>query len=202
MVGPGGQSSIPADRSFAKSRRVLRFAAPKGGDKIEAVVLDGTVDADPREDCETVIVHGERGIGCDFCALDTFRNAEVFIEGELTFFACDAFGASQVLPGGGIICTLAHRETPFDMTAEEWSDTREMLERAKSVLDERLSPDGYNLIWNVKPDGGQEVAHVHLHIIPRFHDEPFAGRGARWHLKQAENRRPDPLAQGSGFAVS
>lgn len=147
-------------------------------------------------------MHGDGGIDCDFCDLETFRRAEIFIEAELTFFASDAFETSQVLPGGGIICPRAHRESPFDLSVEEWADTREMLRRAKSLLDERLNPDGYNLIWNVEPDGGQEVAHVHLHVIPRFHDEPFAGRGARWHLKQAANRRPAPLAPGSGLAVS
>lgn len=147
-------------------------------------------------------MHGEGGIDCDFCQLESFRGADLFIEGELTYFASDAFDPAQLLPGGGIICPLAHRESPFELTAEEWADTREMLHRAKTLLDERLRPDGYNLIWNVKPDGGQEVAHVHLHLLPRFHDEPFAGRGARWHLKQAENRRPDPLSPGGGLAVS
>ena len=147
-------------------------------------------------------MRGDGGIDCEFCDLDSFRGAELLIVGKLTFFACDAFQPSQVLPGSGIICPLAHRESPFEMTAEEWADTHAMMTRAKTVLDARLNPDGYNLIWNVKPDGGQEVAHVHLHIIPRFHNEPLAGRGARWHLKQAENRRPDPLAPGEGLAVS
>lgn len=76
------------------------------------------------------------------------------------------------------------------------------MRRAKALLDERLNPDGYNLIWNVGPIAGQEVAHVHLHLIPRFHDEPLAGRGARWHLKQPENRRVDPAAPGHGIARS
>jgi diadenosine tetraphosphate (Ap4A) HIT family hydrolase len=146
-------------------------------------------------------VHGDGGVNCDFCSLDRFGDAELLLESELSFFACDAFGDAQVLPGGGILCPRAHRETPFDLTPEEWADTHELLRRAKSALDERLHPDGYNLIWNVKPDGGQEVAHAHLHVIPRFHDEPLAGRGARWHLKQVENRRPRPLAWGEGRAL-
>jgi hypothetical protein len=31
---------------------------------------------------------------------------------------------------------------------------------------------------------GQEVMHAHLHVIPRFADEPYAGRGIRFLLKQ------------------
>ena len=145
-------------------------------------------------------MHGEGGRECDFCDPSTFRDAEVFIEGQLTFFASSAFEPAQVLPGGGIICPMAHRRSPFELTTAEWADTRVVLLGAKAVLDERLAPDGYNLIWNVEPDGGQEVAHAHLHVIPRFADEPLAGRGARWHLKQTENLRPHSLARGLGRA--
>jgi diadenosine tetraphosphate (Ap4A) HIT family hydrolase len=89
----------------------------------------------------------------------------------------------------------------LELTAEEWADTQVLLRQAKSALDERLRPDGYNLVWNVKPDAGQEVAHIRLHLIPWFHDEPYAGRGARWLLKQAENLRPTPSAPGLGRAL-
>jgi diadenosine tetraphosphate (Ap4A) HIT family hydrolase len=87
------------------------------------------------------------------------------------------------------------------MTGEEWAEVHTLVRAAKALLDERLRPDGYNLIWNVMPVGGQEVAHAHMHVIPRFGDEPFAGRGARWLLKQPDNRRPDPLAPGGGRAL-
>jgi diadenosine tetraphosphate (Ap4A) HIT family hydrolase len=35
-----------------------------------------------------------------------------------------------------------------------------------------LAPDGYTLGWN-----DQSGLHPHLHIIPRFDDEPMAGHG-------------------------
>ena len=110
----------------------------------------------------------------------------------------EASTSTQVLPGSGIICPRAHRESPFELTEQEWLDTQRVLLRAKASIDERLQPDGYNLNWNVMPVGGQEVAHVHLHVIPRFADEPLARRGARWHLKQITNLRPNPLARGNG----
>jgi len=36
------------------------------------------------------------------------------------------------------------------------------------------------------------------HVLLRFADEPRAGCGIRWWLKQPENRRPDPGATGDG----
>jgi diadenosine tetraphosphate (Ap4A) HIT family hydrolase len=57
------------------------------------------------------------------------------------------------------------------------------------MLDQKFRPDGYNLGWNCGIVGGQEVFHAHLHIIPRFKDEPYAGRGIRYWLKQESNKR-------------
>jgi diadenosine tetraphosphate (Ap4A) HIT family hydrolase len=68
--------------------------------------------------------------------------------------------------------TRAHRPSPFDFTDEEWAATHELLLDAKAAWDERLAPDGYMLVWNCSPD----VGHAHLHVVPRFDDEPLAGR--------------------------
>jgi diadenosine tetraphosphate (Ap4A) HIT family hydrolase len=43
--------------------------------------------------------------------------------------------------------------------------------------------------------------HAHLHVVPRFDDEPCADAGGRAGIKGAENRRPEPLARGSGRAL-
>lgn len=143
----------------------------------------------------------EQAIDCEFCELGRQRRADLFIDGGLVFFAAPPFGATDVLPGRGVICPYAHRANPFDLSPQEWSAVQQTMVEAKRVLDERLRPDGYNLISNVGADAGQTVAHAHLHLIPRFHDEPLAGRSARWHLKQLDNLRPDATAPGLGRAT-
>jgi histidine triad (HIT) family protein len=75
------------------------------------------------------------------------------------------------------------------MTEEEITAAFRLLNEVKSSIDHRFKPDGYNVGWNCMEVGGQTVAHVHLHVIPRYKDEPMAGKGIRHHLKQAENRR-------------
>ncbi len=96
----------------------------------------------------------------------------------------------EVLPGSGLIVPYEPRETVFDLTPDEWQATFELLQDAKSYIDERYAPDGYNVGWNNGRVAGQTIFQAHLHIIPRFADEPRAGRGIRWYLKQPENRRP------------
>lgn len=94
-----------------------------------------------------------------------------------------------ILLGSGLIIPRCHRETVFDLNEAEWSDIYQLLHRVKTLLDKRHKPDGYNIGWNSGAVAGQEIFHAHLHIIPRFRDEPLAGKGIRWWLKQEKNRR-------------
>jgi len=97
---------------------------------------------------------------------------------------------SKTLIGSYVIIPKSKVETPFDLSEQEWLDTKKMIDMVKRYIDEKYKPDGYNLGWNVGRVAGQEVAHVHLHIIPRFADEPYAGKGIRHWLKKEENMRP------------
>jgi diadenosine tetraphosphate (Ap4A) HIT family hydrolase len=98
-------------------------------------------------------------------------------------------GGDPVLTGSGIIVPRAHRETVFDLSREEFDATFSLLSPIRERLDRELRPHGYNLGWNCGTTAGQELFHCHLHVIPRFDDEPYAGRGIRYWLKQDANRR-------------
>ena len=92
------------------------------------------------------------------------------------------------LTHSGIIIPVAHRETVFDLREEEILATFRLLARVKAWMDATVAPDGYNVGWNCGRVGGQEVFHAHMHVIPRFRQEPLAGQGIRSHLKSDANR--------------
>lgn len=81
------------------------------------------------------------------------------------------------------------RETVFNLTYIEWKAIYNLLHEAKMLIDVQLHPDGYNIGWNVGEVWGQEVFHAHLHIIPRYSDELYSGKGIRHWLKKPENKR-------------
>lgn len=122
---------------------------------------------------------------CPFCMPSLNRSEIVFEHEHCIFLQRD----ENVLIGSGLVIPKAHRETVFDMTQEEWNATYNMVNQVRALLDQKLKPDGYNLGWNCGKVGGQEVFHAHLHIIPRFKDEPYAGKGIRYWLKQETNKR-------------
>ncbi len=122
-------------------------------------------------------------MNCPFCHPD---KSQIVLESKYCIFTQIP---QSILVGSGLIIPRSHRETVFDLGKEEWSDTFYLLQQVKSLLDERYSPAGYNVGWNNGTVAGQEIFHAHLHVIPRYNDEPFAGRGIRWWLKQEDNRR-------------
>ena len=102
--------------------------------------------------------------------------ADLYFENGFCIYAStrDPRDPPDVLPGCGAIVPKAHRASPFDLTAEEWAATRELLVLIRAELHKRLAPDGYTLGWN-----DQDGLHPHLRsVIPRFDDEPMAGHAA------------------------
>jgi diadenosine tetraphosphate (Ap4A) HIT family hydrolase len=90
--------------------------------------------------------------------------------------------------GSGIIIPIRHAATVFDLTLDEVSATFQLLAEVKRWMDDEYRPQGYNVGWNCGAVGGQDVMHAHMHVIPRFEHEPYAGRGIRYWLKQESNR--------------
>lgn len=144
-------------------------------------------------------------LDCVFCERTPLRNADIYIENEWCVYASsrDPNDPPDVLPGSGIIVTKAHRSSPFDFSADEWAAIHELLVKAKAIQDERLNPDGYFLSWTSFPASADDVPnmHAHLHVVPRFADEPRRAAGGRVGIKGSDNRRPVPSAPGHGWAL-
>ncbi|PDS78715.1 HIT domain-containing protein [Rhizobium sp. L43] len=122
---------------------------------------------------------------CPFCHPNRSAKDAALLENRSTYFLRSL---DPVLQCAGMIIPFRHVSAPFDLTQDEWLETFDLLSRAKLLLDEE-GPQGYNIGWNIGQAAGQTVPHVHLHVIGRFSDEPFAGQGIRHHFKHEDNRR-------------
>ena len=92
------------------------------------------------------------------------------------------------LKHSGVIIPVQHRETVFDLSEAEITATFRLLAVVKNWMDANFAPDGYNIGWNCGQIGGQELFHAHMHVIPRFRQEPLAGQGIRTLLKSDANK--------------
>lgn len=102
---------------------------------------------------------------CLFCriAAEEIPSRVVWQDNELMAFA-DIRPRAPVhlllIPKGHIIASVA------DMNPDHQSLIGRMLWRAKLIADEQgIAGQGYRLVFNVRKHGGQEVDHIHLHIL-------------------------------------
>lgn len=62
------------------------------------------------------------------------------------------------------------------------------MEQAKTWIERKYAPNGYNIGNNDSVAAGQTVMHFHLHIIPRYKGELLDPRGGiRWVLPEKAN---------------
>jgi diadenosine tetraphosphate (Ap4A) HIT family hydrolase len=126
-------------------------------------------------------------VTCPFCDWAADPDQHLVCRNETMLFLQN-FRQQGALFGSGVIIPVRHAETVFDLTPDEVSATFSLLAEVKAWLDGSCRPDGYNIGWNCGAVGGQETMHAHMHVIPRFAQEPYAGRGIRYWLKQDANR--------------
>jgi diadenosine tetraphosphate (Ap4A) HIT family hydrolase len=124
---------------------------------------------------------------CTLCHLHENPDQKIIFGNSTVLFLQNEKEQGALL-GSGVIIPVRHAETVFDLTPEEVYATFELLKHVKAWMDHQYHPDGYNVGWNCGAVGGQTAMHAHMHVMPRFRQEPYAGRGIRSWLKQSANR--------------
>ncbi len=71
-------------------------------------------------------------------------------------------------PGHAMVIPKAHRETILDMAEEELKTLFSAVKKTVELLSRALKPDGFTIGINHGKASGQEVSHLHVHIIPRY----------------------------------
>ncbi len=124
---------------------------------------------------------------CPYCPI-TDPDYQIIFEREAVLFTQNEKYQGS-LKHSGIIIPKAHKPTVFDLTKQEIEATFELLHDVKAWMDAEFHPGGYNIGWNCGSMAGQEVMHAHMHVIPRFPQEPLAGKaGIRTLLKSSQNK--------------
>ena len=112
---------------------------------------------------------------CPFCTLPPER---IIDSNDYGLTIRDGFPVST---GHTLIIPKRHIGSWFGINADEQLGLLDLLARAKILLQDELSPDGYNIGINDGPSAGQTVPHLHMHLIPRYKgDQDDPRGGVRW----------------------
>jgi diadenosine tetraphosphate (Ap4A) HIT family hydrolase len=99
---------------------------------------------------------------------------------ELAFAIRDGFPVS---PGHTLVVPRRLVAGWFDATVEERQALFDLADEVKRQLEAGPSPpQGYNIGINVGEAAGQTVAHLHVHVIPRYRGDVPDPRGGVRHV--------------------
>jgi len=74
-------------------------------------------------------------------------------------------GGSTTSRGHLLVIPFRHVADYFSLTVEEKHAVLALVDECKEVIEENLSPAGYNIGFNVGEVAGQTVMHCHCHVI-------------------------------------
>jgi len=116
---------------------------------------------------------------CPFCEIINSRShSRIEIQNEHAVVIRDGFPITQ---GHTLIIPKRHVGSFFDITAQEHRAMFALLDQEKQNLDKRYQAPAYNIGINDGPAAGQTVPHLHMHLIPRYHEPDKDPRGGvRW----------------------
>lgn len=117
-----------------------------------------------KEKYEEIVKDGDMPV-CPFCNPD---KKTVIADKKLCYAKMDDF---PVLAGHVLVIPKRHFSYYFDAEKKERDEMWDMVSECRAILDEKYSPDGYNIIINAGDAAWQTVMHMHIHIIPRHYGD-------------------------------
>jgi histidine triad (HIT) family protein len=108
---------------------------------------------------------------CIFCAIVAGEApAQIVDSDEQTIAFMDIAPATR---GHALVIPRRHSADLMEISSEDLAHTVAAAQRLAEGMRESLSPDGFNVINACGRAAWQTVFHFHLHVIPRYEDDPL-----------------------------
>ncbi|MDI3496201.1 MAG: histidine triad family protein [Patescibacteria group bacterium] len=108
---------------------------------------------------------------CIFCQIiEKTIPASIFYEDEATLAFLDI---KPVNPGHALVIPKKHVANLEEISAADLATLIKVVKKVGKLLETKLGVAGYNLVVNNGSVAGQEIAHLHFHLIPRQANDGF-----------------------------
>jgi len=108
---------------------------------------------------------------CLFCRILAGElPAQIVAEDERTVSFMDINPATR---GHALVIPRAHAEDLYETDPQDVAATAVAAQRLALDARDRLGADGVNLLNACRPAAWQTVFHYHVHVIPRYADDPL-----------------------------
>jgi histidine triad (HIT) family protein len=108
---------------------------------------------------------------CIFCAIVAEQApAEVIDQDEHTLAFMDINPATR---GHALVIPKQHSADLFEISDADLERTMRAARRLAGRIAATLRPDGFNILNSCGAVAWQTVFHFHLHVVPRYEDDPL-----------------------------
>ncbi len=108
---------------------------------------------------------------CIFCAIVAGdAPAEIVDSDEHTVTMMDINPATK---GHALVIPREHTEDLLSISEEDLCHTAAAAQRVARRMESTLEPDGFNLLNSTRAAAWQTVFHFHVHVVPRYEDDPL-----------------------------
>jgi histidine triad (HIT) family protein len=108
---------------------------------------------------------------CLFCGIVAGEvPAQIVDSDEHTVAFMDINPATR---GHALVVPRTHTADLFEISDEDLERTLLAVRRLARRIEGALEPDGFNLLNSCRPAAWQTVFHFHIHVIPRYDDDPL-----------------------------
>ncbi len=130
---------------------------------------------------------------CLFCKIVKKEiGAEVIYEDDGNIAILDIHPRA---PGHAMVMPKVHRETILDAEEEELKSLIVAVKRATAMISKALEPNGFTIGINHGKYSGQEIDHLHIHIIPRYLNDKGAS------IQSVVDNRSGGTVQGTAAKI-
>jgi histidine triad (HIT) family protein len=108
---------------------------------------------------------------CIFCRIVAGElPAQIIAQDDRTVSFMDI---SPATPGHALVIPREHATDLLEVGPEDLAATIKSAQRLAGLMMERLGADGVNLLNSCRSAAWQTVFHFHVHVIPRYADDPL-----------------------------
>ncbi len=111
-------------------------------------------------------VNNQASISCPFCSPDI--NDCIFLESE-NFKVI--YNIAPVLPGHSLVIPVNHFTSFVELDEEQLLEFMQITQEGIRILCNAFNTDAFDLSLQEKPEAGQTIEHLHLHIVPRLKND-------------------------------
>lgn len=111
---------------------------------------------------------------CIFCSIIAGEEASVLVYRDHGFIVL--MDKYPMNPGHTLLMPISHYETLLQMPYVEVGKLYSLVPAIAKAIMSAVRADGFNVGQNNGIAANQIVPHVHVHIVPRFHDDSPDGK--------------------------